>query len=152
MEVLSVADARAGLSRLIAGLRDNPAAVPVIIGSHRKPEVVLLSMDEYQRVSNREPARVTIERLRQLGPLIGRLAQSAHLRDVQVYGSVARGDRTADSDLDLLVTPADGATLFDIAQFEIDMEMLVGVPVSAVSIASLDTKRDARILNEAVSL
>ncbi|MFA4896956.1 MULTISPECIES: nucleotidyltransferase domain-containing protein [Microbacterium] len=151
MEVLSVADARAGLSRLIAGLRDNPAAAPVAIGSHRKPEAVLLSVDEYQRVSDREPARITVERLRQLGPLIERLAQAAHLRDVQVYGSVARGDQAADSDLDLLVT-ADDATLFDIAQFEMDIEMLVGVPVSAVSVASLDRKRDARILNEAVLL
>ncbi|GGD69712.1 nucleotidyltransferase domain-containing protein [Microbacterium murale] len=151
MEVLSVADARAGLSRLIAGLRDNPAAAPVAIGSHRKPEVVLLSVDEYQRVSDREPAHVTVERLRQLGPLIERLAQAAHLRDVQVYGSVARGDQAADSDLDLLVT-ADDATLFDIAQFEMDIEMLVGVPVAAVSVASLDPKRDARILNEAVPL
>lgn len=152
MEVISVADARAGLSRLIAGLRDNPSSAPVTIGSHRKPEVVLLSMDEYQRVSNREPARLTVERLRQVGPLIERLAQAAHLRDVQVYGSVARGDQTSDSDLDLLVTPAENATLFDIAQFEMDMELLVGVPVSAVSSASLDMRRDARILNEAVPL
>ncbi|WP_186324399.1 nucleotidyltransferase family protein [Microbacterium paludicola] len=84
--------------------------------------------------------------------MIERLAQAAHLEGVQVYGSVARGEQTADSDLDLLVTPMEGATLFDVAQFEMDMEVLLGVPVSAVSLASLDEKRDAGILNEAVPL
>lgn len=152
MEVTSVADARAGLSRLIARLRDDPAAGPITIGSHRKPEVVLLSVDGYRRLSAREPSRITFERLRQLKPVIDRLAQAAHLGAVQVYGSIARGDQTADSDLDLLVTPTADATLFDIAQFEMDMEVLLGIPVSAVSLASLDAERDARILSEAVPL
>ncbi|MGO1921497.1 MAG: nucleotidyltransferase family protein [Microbacterium sp.] len=63
-----------------------------------------------------------------------------------------RGDQHADSDLDLLVTPADEATLFDIAQFEMDMEVLIGVPVTAISVASLNKRRDAALLDEAVSL
>ena len=151
MDVLSVADARANLSRLIAGLRDDPESAPVAIGSHRKPQAVLVSVEEYRRVSDRSPAHVTLERLRQLSPLIERLAQASHLRDVQVYGSVARGDQVEGSDLDLLVTD-DGATLFDIAQFEMDIELLVGVPVSAVPAASLDCNRDAHILTEAVPL
>ncbi|MGO2684501.1 MAG: nucleotidyltransferase domain-containing protein [Microbacterium sp.] len=152
MEVISVADARAGLSQLIAGLRNDPSAAPVTIGSYRKPEVVLLSIAGYQRISAQTPARVSLERLRHLKPVIERLAHAAHLTDVRVYGSVARGDQHADSDLDLLVTPADEATLFDIAQFEMDMEVLIGVPVTAISVASLDKRRDAALLDEAMSL
>ena len=153
MSVISIADARAGLSRLIADLRDDPSAEPVIIGSHRKPEVVLLSVEGYRRISDR-PRReeVTLERLRRLKPVIERLAGAAHLGGVRVYGSVARGDQTSTSDLDLLVTPGQEATLFDIAQFEMDVEVLLGIPVSAVSSASLEADRDARILDEAVSL
>lgn len=152
MEVVSVANARAGLSRLIAGLRDDPTATPVTIGSHRKPEVVMLSVDEYRRILNHPSRRVTLQYVRRLKPVIERLAHAAHLGEVKVYGSVARGDQTAESDLDLLVTPTEDATLFDIAQFEMDMEVLVGTPVSAVSVASLEKKRDARILNEAIPL
>ncbi len=152
MAVLSVADARAALSRLIATLRDDPAAPPVTIGSHRKPEAVLMSIEAYQRLAHDRQPIVTTERLRQLKPVIDRLANAAHLHDVRIYGSVARGDQSEQSDLDLLVTPADEATLFDLAQFEIDMEVLLGIPVSAVSVASLDSARDARLLAEAVSL
>ncbi|MGO2932395.1 nucleotidyltransferase domain-containing protein [Microbacterium sp.] len=152
MEVISVADARAGLSQLIAGLRNDPSAAPVTIGSHRKPEVVLLSIAGYQRIAAQTSARVSMEHLRHLKPVIERLAHAAHLDDVRVYGSVARGDQHADSDLDLLVTPADEATLFDIAQFEMDMEVLIGVPVTAISVASLDKRRDAALLDEAMSL
>lgn len=152
MGVLSVADARAGLSRLIAGVRDDPSAEPVTIGAHRRPQAVLLSVEEYRRISDRTPARVSLERLHHLKPVIERLARAARLADVQVYGSVARGDQTQDSDLDLLVTPAADATLFDVAQFEMDMEVLLGIPVSAVSAASLDRTRDARILDESVPL
>lgn len=60
MEVISVADARAGLSQLIARLRNGPSAEPVTIESHRH-----------------------------LKPVIERLAHAAHLTDVRVYGSVA---------------------------------------------------------------
>lgn len=152
MEVISVADARSGLSSLIAGFREAPDSAAVIVGSHRKPEVVLLSLEAYRRLTVQSAPGVSLERLRQLKPVIERLAQSAHLGSVQVYGSVARGEQVAGSDLDLLVTPEPSATLFEIAQFEIDMEVLVGVPVSALSVASLDEKRDATMLREAVAL
>lgn len=103
-------------ARLIAELRDDPSAEPVTIGSHRRPEAVLLSVEEYRRISDRTPARVSVERLRHLRPVIERLADAARVADVQVYGSVARGEQSEGSDLDLLVTPAADSTLFDIAQ------------------------------------
>ncbi|MGL3148961.1 type II toxin-antitoxin system Phd/YefM family antitoxin [Microbacterium sp. A82] len=152
MEVISVADARSGLSALIAGFREAPDAAPVTVGSHRRPEVVLLSLETYRRLTAQSEPVVSLERLRQLKPVIERLAHAARLELVQVYGSVARGEQADGSDLDLLVTAASDATLFDIAQFEMDMEVLVGTPVSALSVASLDDKRDATILREAVPL
>jgi predicted nucleotidyltransferase len=69
-----------------------------------------------------------------------------------VFGSVARGDETDASDVDLLVQPTDASTLFDLAQFAIDMESLLERAVDVVSIRSLDAQQDSQILAEAVRL
>jgi predicted nucleotidyltransferase len=39
------------------------------------------------------------------------------LRDVRVFGSVARGDAVETSDVDLLVAPGPDTTLFDLSGF-----------------------------------
>ncbi len=151
MQVTSVSDARAGLSRIIGSFRDG-SDEPVIIGSHRRPQAVLLPYDRFLALTEAGPAKIGLDRLRAQRALIDRLAALSHLGDVQVYGSIARGDQTELSDVDLLVTPHADATLFDVAQFEIDMEALLGVPVSVVSAAALNPEHDAMILREAVRL
>lgn len=54
------------------------------------------------------------------------------LRNVRVFGSVARGEDGFDSDIDLLVTPDAGVDLFDLALFIDDVQRLTGFPVDAV--------------------
>lgn len=153
MEVLPVSEARAGLTRLLVDFRTAPDAPVVIIGAHRKPEAALVPILRYRELLDAQPQNVvTLDRLRKLKPVIERLAGAAGLDDVRVYGSVARGEAGPDSDVDLLVTPGRGVTLFDLAQFEMDMEALLDVPVSAMSRRALDEKRDAAILAEAVPL
>ncbi|QAY61741.1 hypothetical protein ET475_05660 [Microbacterium protaetiae] len=149
---MPVADARAGLSGLIARFRSDPEAEPVIIGAHRRPEAVLLSVPAHRRLATPAAGEVTLDRLRQLAPVIERLAAASRLRNVRVYGSVARGDQRSDSDVDFLVTPEAGTTLFDIAQFELDLEVLLGVPVSATPATALDDVRDRGVINDAVAL
>jgi predicted nucleotidyltransferase len=147
--VLTVAEARARLSQMLRTFRSDPSARPVVIGSHRKPEAVLMPVGHRQ-----DAARdgVSLQRLTDLRSIIEKLARASKLTDVRVYGSVSRGTQTSSSDVDLLVTPQSGATLFDIAGFEIDMETLLGAPVSAVSASALDPVLDAEILDEAVPL
>lgn len=153
MEVVPIAEARAGLSRLLADFRTQNRLQVTVIGSHRKPEAVLVPYRRYQELIDtiaHEP--VSMARLRELKPVIERLARASHLTEVRVYGSVARGGQTAGSDLDLIVTPDGQATLLDLARFESDLELILQVPVSAVSLHSLDESRDHRILAEAVGL
>jgi len=69
-------------------------------------------------------------------------------RSVAIFGSVARGDESPDSDIDLLVDFAPGASLFDLARIELDVEALLGRPVDVVSVGGLrpeddDVRRDA---------
>jgi len=91
------------------------------------------------------PGRETLERLEAAlaVPLPGRVAAARTeilaaaarrgLTDVRVFGSVARGDSTVDSDLDLLVHPHETTSLFDLAAFQVEVERLVAAPVDVVS-------------------
>ena len=55
---------------------------------------------------------------------------------VMVFGSVARGDADAESDVDLLVEFTPDATLFDLAGLELSLEGLLGRPVDVMSMGS----------------
>lgn len=84
--------------------------------------------------------------------LIRRLAAQHGARDVRIFGSVARDESTADSDLDVLVTMEPGRTLFDLIALEQDLEQLLGRPVDVVSDAGLSPYLRAQIVTDAVVL
>ncbi|MFI5530473.1 type II toxin-antitoxin system Phd/YefM family antitoxin [Kitasatospora sp. NPDC051853] len=51
-EVVTVSSARAQLPQILAGLAaEGPAAAPVVIGAHRKPQGVLLSVALYEELT-----------------------------------------------------------------------------------------------------
>ncbi|WP_245701167.1 XRE family transcriptional regulator [Sanguibacter gelidistatuariae] len=75
----------------------------------------------------------TFERLRVARELIIRAAEGRRLSDVRVFGSVARGDAGAGSDVDLLVHPGPEASVFDLAGFMAEVEELLGIRVDVVS-------------------
>ncbi len=64
---------------------------------------------------------------------IRRLAKKYHLENVRVFGSVARHEDTRRSDIDLVVTPLEGASLFDLIAFGVRAEELTGYHVDVVS-------------------
>lgn len=61
------------------------------------------------------------------------LARASRAGDVRVFGSIARGQDTPGSDVDLLVRFEPGASLFDLVQLSDDLEALLGVRVDVVS-------------------
>ncbi|MDQ0614406.1 putative nucleotidyltransferase [Microbacterium sp. W4I4] len=153
MDVMPIAEARAGLSRLLADFRANDDVEVVVVGAHRRPDAALVPYRRYRELTVAQKGKaVGLARLRELKPVIDRLASAAHLSDVRVFGSVARGEETLGSDVDLLVDAGDESTLFDIAQFELDLELILGVPVTAVAANGLDTDRDRDILDGALPL
>jgi hypothetical protein len=83
---------------------------------------------------------------------IRRLAARHGARDVRIFGSVARDESTADSDLDVLVSMEPGRTLFDLIALEQDLEQLLGRPVDVVSDAGLSPYLRAQIVADAVVL
>jgi predicted nucleotidyltransferase len=67
----------------------------------------------------------------------------------RVFGSVLRGADTDSSDLDLLVDPLPGATLFDLGGLQVELEELLGVPVDLLTPGDLPKKVRDRVLAEA---
>lgn len=93
----------------------------------------------------------TMERLRAAHQEVTAAAALRRLENVRVFGSVARGESGPDSDVDLLVHPADDASLFDLAAFMEDVSQLLDVPVDVVSDRGTGPAME-RIVGEAVPL
>lgn len=67
----------------------------------------------------------------------------------RVFGSVLHGDDADGSDLDLLVDPLPGTTLFDLGGLQVELEELLGVPVDLLTPGDLPPKFRAQVLAEA---
>lgn len=70
----------------------------------------------------------------------------------RIFGSVLHGKDTEKSDLDLLVDPLPGATLFDLGCIQIDLEDLLGIPVDVLTLGDLPIKFRQQVLQEAQAL
>jgi uncharacterized protein len=83
---------------------------------------------------------------------INRIATAHGARNVRVFGSVARGESSGSSDLDLLVEMTEGRSLFDLVALGADLEEALGVAVDVVTEKSLSPYLRDRVLAEAVAL
>ncbi|KDP92245.1 MULTISPECIES: XRE family transcriptional regulator [Clavibacter] len=93
----------------------------------------------------------SLERVRASRERILEVAARCRVDDVRVFGSVARGDATAGSDVDLLVHPKPDASIFDVAGFMAEVTELLGIHVDVVSDRGTGPVMD-RIRAEAVAL
>lgn len=77
---------------------------------------------------------------------IRQVVEKHRARNARVFGSVARGEDTEASDLDILVDPTPQTTLFDIGAIRHDLRGLLGVPVDVLTPNALpEAFRDAVI-------
>lgn len=67
----------------------------------------------------------------------------------RVFGSALRGTDADDSDLDLLVDPLPGATLFSLSRLQGDLEDVLGIRVDLVTPGDLSPRFRTRVLDEA---
>ena len=70
----------------------------------------------------------------------------------RVFGSVLTHTDTEESDLDLLVEPLRGTTLFTLASLEDDAQQLTGVRVSVLTPGFLSSKFRDKVLQHAEPL
>ena len=96
--------------------------------------------------------RMSIARLRTRRGEILALAARHGMRNVRVFGSVARGDDRPDSDIDLLVDVEPGRSLLDVIGFEQDLGQLLERRVEVLTDGGLSPYLQQRILEEAAFL
>ncbi len=103
------------------------------------------------------------DRLRRLSGPLGRrvrrhrrdmiTAAAAHgVRNLRVFGSVARGEDRPDSDVDLLVDLPPGLSLFGLARVEADLEAILGIGVDLIPAADLKPGVRDRVERELIAL
>jgi len=80
------------------------------------------------------------------------LASRYGLLRPRVFGSVSTGSDTDESDLDLLVDPAESTGLLTLAAFKIEAEKLLGVPVSVLTPNALPPKFRSIVLRQAQAI
>jgi predicted nucleotidyltransferase len=99
---------------------------------------------------------MNFDQIRQFAPQLLKIAQKYGITRIYVFGSVARGDETRQSDVDFLVEMQTGASLFGAAGFCYEAEKLLGLRVDVVPISTLAMVKDrefvTNIQREAVSL
>ena len=80
------------------------------------------------------------------------LATKRRVNRIRVFGSVARGEDTSDSDIDFLVSPKANCGLFNLGGLQIELEELLGIEVDVVSDRSVPVALRDELEAEAIPL
>ena len=94
----------------------------------------------------------SIQALRRKREQILEIAVRHGVTRIRVFGSVARGDDRADSDVDLLVQAGPKTTPWFPGGLVVELETLLGRPVQVVTERGLNDLLRDRVLAEAVPL
>ncbi|MEN6611232.1 MAG: nucleotidyltransferase family protein [Methanoregulaceae archaeon] len=80
------------------------------------------------------------------------LAERRGAKNIRIFGSVARKEARADSDIDLLIDLDPDRSLLDVGGLAMDLTQLLNHPVDVVTEAGLRDRIRARVLQEARAL
>jgi predicted nucleotidyltransferase len=92
------------------------------------------------------------ERLHEKREDILRLAAQYGARNVRVFGSVARHEADANSDIDFLVDMEQGRSLLDLGGLLMELQTLLNCRVDIVTEKGLRSRIRQQVLKEAISL
>lgn len=81
-----------------------------------------------------------------------RIATKRGASNVRIFGSVARGEADAKSDIDILVDLEPGRSLLDLGGLLMDLQDLLGHNVDVVTERGLRQRIRERVLREAIPL
>lgn len=152
--------ARAGTSQSALARYESGVALPTLPTLERLLTACGRRL-EIQTPPARRPGPASSVRSR-LGPQANKLRrQRRRLLDaagrhgvghLRAFGSLARGEATAESDVDLLVDLKPGRTLLDLAAFRREAAQILDLPVDVATADMLKDRIRDEVLNEALPL
>jgi hypothetical protein len=74
------------------------------------------------------------------------------VRNIRIFGSVARGEDDSESDIDFLVDMEPGRSILDHASLLIELQQLLGRKVDVISERGIKNRIRERVLREAIPL
>jgi uncharacterized protein len=95
---------------------------------------------------------MTQEDIRHRRDAILEIARHYGAHDVRIFGSVARGDTTEESDLDLIVKFDPGRSLLDHGGLVMDLRELLGIKVDVIDEDGMRERFRNNALKEAIPL
>jgi uncharacterized protein len=81
---------------------------------------------------------------------IRRVVETHRAKNARIFGSVARGEDTEESDLDLLIDPTPKTSLLDIGAIRHELRQLLGVKVDVLTPGALPDRTRDTIIAEAI--
>ena len=96
--------------------------------------------------------RISLDVIKEKRDEIIRIAEKHGASAVRVFGSVASGDNSADSDLDILVKMEDSRSLVDHVALIRELEEILECRVDVVPEDTLHSRIRQRVLSEAVPI
>jgi uncharacterized protein len=146
---------RAGITQSVVSAYESGTRQPSLPTLARLVTATGLDLDVRVR---RSPSRLTRltgplgRRLRKQRPQVQRIAAEHGLSNLRVFGSVARGEDTTDSDIDLLVDVAQGIGLIGMARAQHELEALLEARVDLVPADDLKSNVVRSVLAEVIDL
>jgi uncharacterized protein len=146
-EVISVSTLRAELAHYLSQVSSGKTPV-TLVGPHRKPVAALVNLD----LLSSSGVVPSMELIHAKAETLWRIASSYQISKIGIFGSVARGEATTTSDIDVAISADVPLTLLDMTSFAVDVENLFGFKVQVVTIDSLSSDLHSEALEDMVFL
>jgi hypothetical protein len=125
---------REGVARLV----DRGELPGFRVGRHRR--IHRADLEAFTRARGGDGTPITLDDIRAHRSEILAAAERHGVTDLRVFGSVANGTATPDSDIDVMVTPIRPIGLFDLAGLGLDLEAILGRPVDVLTHQMVETE------------
>ncbi|HDN04759.1 MAG TPA: nucleotidyltransferase [Chloroflexi bacterium] len=99
---------------------------------------------------------MNIKEIRKYKAQLKKIASKYSIKDIYVFGSVARGETRTGSDVDFLIEMTADASALGVGGFQYDVQQLLGIDVDVVPTFALSREKDEEFVEsieaEAVAL